>query len=183
MVNLADYLPNYYDEVVEMQQLMAAEQVIFDGQGDLVNRLLLNRFVMTADSNGLSLFEYELKIEVTAGESLEERRSNVLLRIMPPQAITIGYLRALVKSLQIPTTITVDSGKSSVKTFSSATVITPEQVVRLRYLLSVYLPANLAYVISEQAKTENALPLSIGFAAHTVVSDQIGAAAVIYEEV
>lgn len=183
MVNLVDYLPNYYDEVVEMQKLMAAEQVVFDSQGDLVERLLLNRFVMTADGNGLALFEYELKIEVTVGESLEERRSNILLRILPPQAITIGYLRALFKSLKIPATITVDSIQSTVKTFSSAEVITPEQVVRLRYMLSVYLPANLSYVISKQQKLENDLQLNIGFATHTSITTSVGATPVVFKEV
>jgi len=56
MVKLQDYLPEYYDDVYEMQKLVAAEQVDFGNFDDLILRTLLNQFVIQADTDGISIF-------------------------------------------------------------------------------------------------------------------------------
>lgn len=183
MAKLVDYLPDYYDGVLEIDELMTAEQALFDRRSDTLSRLLLNQFVVQADADGLSLFETQLGIEVAPDESLETRRTNVLLRILPPQPITIGYFRQLIASLKIPTEIVVDSVNCTIKTLSDAQVITAEQIVRLRFLLNTYLPSNLAYQISKQDDNLSELPVNVGVATHSVVSVRVGVQAVDYEEV
>lgn len=178
MANLTEYLPDYYDGVAEMHQLLAAEQTVFDVGDATIERLLLNQFVMSADSQGLSLFESQLGIEVTAGASLESRRYDILMRILPPKPITLCYFRELLDSLKIPAMIQVDAVKSLIRTASEATNITPDQVNRLRYLLNVYLPSNLAYQITKQSGTANANTIRIGQARKVMMAIQVGAAPV-----
>lgn len=162
MLNLKDYLPSYYDGVREMQRLMEAEQKMGDRFGDLSERLLLNQFVMQADSQGLALFEFQLGLPTDYTKSLESRQYDVLMRILPPRPITIRYFRELIQSLDIPAVVDVDHIKSHVDTMSEAHDITPEQIKRLRYLLNVYVPVNMTYQIRTQTAIETQLDFYIG---------------------
>lgn len=181
MLNLKDYLPSYYDGVREMQRLMEAEQRMGDRFGDSEERLLMNQFVMQADSEGLALFEYQLGLQTDYTKSLESRQYDVLMRILPPRPITIRYFRELIQSLDISAVVDVNHIKSHVDTMSEAHDITPEQIKRLRYLLNVYLPVNMTYQIRTQTAIETQLDFYLGtiqnVAVSTVVMPDLNAAA------
>ncbi|WP_258115652.1 YmfQ family protein [Levilactobacillus yiduensis] len=180
MLNLKDYLPDYYDGVREMQRLMEAEQKMGDQFGDSEERLLMNQFVMQADSEGLALFEYQLGLPTDYIKSLESRQYDVLMRILPPRPITIRYFRELIQSLDIIAVVDVDHIKSHIDTMSEAHDITPEQIKRLRYLLNVYLPVNMTYQIRTQTQVETQLDFYLGaiqnVAVATVVMPDMDAA-------
>lgn len=162
MLSLKDYLPSYYGGVREMQRLMEVEQRMGDRFGDSTERLLMNQFVMQADSEGLALFEYQLGLPTDYAKSLESRQYDVLMRILPPRPITIRYFRELIQSLDIPAVVDVDHIKSHIDTMSEAHDITPEQIKRLRYLLNVYLPVNMTYQIRTQTAIETQLDIFLG---------------------
>ncbi|CAM3206312.1 putative phage tail protein [Lactiplantibacillus plajomi] len=183
MVKLADYLPDYYDNVLETDLLMQTEQKLFDGRTDELGRLLMNQFVTQADSTGLSVFEAELGMDVDPHTPLETRRTNILLRVLPPQAITLGYFRQLVNALKIPADIVVDSVSCVVKTLSTVGALTPSQVVQLKFLMNTYLPSNLAYQISKQGNTDSKHVLKVGFATHAKVTAFVGATPIDYKGV
>jgi hypothetical protein len=88
---LQDFKPDYYDGVLEMNALLDAEQPAFDSVEADVQRLLLNKFVMKADSDGLSIFEYELDIDTDLTRTLESRRYDILVRLLPPHPITFKW--------------------------------------------------------------------------------------------
>ncbi|WP_203638872.1 putative phage tail protein [Levilactobacillus wangkuiensis] len=180
MLNLKDYLPSYYDGVREMQRLMEVEQKMGDRFGDSEERLLMNQFVMQADSEGLALFEYQLGIPTDYTKSLESRQYDVLMRILPPRPITIRYFQELIQSLDISAVVDVDHIRSHVDTMSEAHDITPEQIKRLRYLLNVYLPVNMTYQIRTQTAVETQLDFYLGaiqnVAVATVVMPDLDAA-------
>lgn len=156
MVKLVDYLPDYYDDVYEMQHLVMAEQVDFTNFDELIVRTLLNQFVSQADSQGLSLFEDQLGILVGADETLEDRRFTILTRVLPPSPITLNYFNKLLKTLGIPGHLVVDYIKSFAVARARAHDITRAQIKQLKYLLNVYLPANLVYdIILEVIQTSN----------------------------
>lgn len=170
MLNLKDYLPGYYDGVREMQRLMEAEQKMGDRFGDSEERLLMNQFVMQADSEGLALFEYQLGIPTDYTKALESRQYDVLMRILPPRPITIRYFRELIQSLDISAVVDVDHIKSHIDTMSEVHSITPEQIKRLRYLLNVYLPVNMTYQIRTQTAIETQLDLYLGATQNVAVA-------------
>lgn len=180
MLNLKDYLPSYYDSVREMQRLMDAEQALGNKFGDSLERLLLNQFVMQADSEGVALFEYQLGLPTDYTKSLESRQYDVLMRILPPRPITIRYFRELIQSLDIPAVVDVDHIKSHIDTMSEAHDITEEQIRRLRYLLNVYVPVNMTYQIKTQTAIETQQNFYLGviqnMAVATVVMPDLDAA-------
>lgn len=153
MSRLQDFKPDYYDGVLEMNALLDAEQPVFDSVEADVQRLLLNKFVMKADSDGLSIFEYELDIDTDLTRTLESRRYDILVRLLPPHPITFKYLKDLLKSFNIPGEVFRDVVKETVTTVSQWDDISWEQIHRLQYLLNVYLPANMVYSVTTEAET------------------------------
>lgn len=173
MVNLKDYLPDYYDGVRDMERLMEAEQKQANSFDDLATRILLNQFVVTADSDGLSIFENQLGLPTDSAQSLDSRRYDIMVRLLPPRAITIWYFRELLASMDIPATIDQDAIHSHVTTMSEADVITLEQVKRLRYLLNVMLPADQTYQIRTQSNVTTTQSIFMGGITQTYVKATI----------
>lgn len=161
MLNLKDYLPSYYDGVREMQRLMEAEQKMGDRFGDLSERLLLNQFVMQADSEGLALFEFQLGLPTDYTKSLDSRQYDVLMRILPPRPITFKYFQSLIKSFNIPANVQRDVQEQAISTFSERDDITDIQLDWLKYLLNVYLPVNMAYQININSEARSELPMNL----------------------
>lgn len=154
MVKLQDYLPEYYDDVYEMQKLVAAEQVDFSSFDDLILRTLLNQFVTQADLEGISIFEDQLGIDANPNDSLETRRYNVLMRLLPPKPITLRYFNELLHTLHVPASINVEYAVRNVIAKAKRSEINQSQIKRLKYLLNVYLPANLTFQIIVTSQTQ-----------------------------
>lgn len=169
MVKLQDYLPDYYDDVYEMQKLVAAEQVDFSSFDDLILRTLLNQFVIQADLQGISIFEDQLGIDANPNDSLETRRYNVLMRMLPPKPITLKYFKELLHTLDIPASVDVDYAIRNIVTKAKRSEISKDQIKRLKYLLNVYLPANLTFQIITTAETETELKMFVGVATNSEI--------------
>lgn len=161
MLKLQDYKPDWYDGVLEMDALLNAEQPAFDKFDDDAYRLLLNHFVMRADSDGLSIFEFELGITTDLSRSLESRRYDILLKLLPPRPITFKYFQSLIKSFNIPANVQRDVQEQVISTFSERDDITDSQLDRLKYLLNVYLPVNMAYQININSEARSELPMKL----------------------
>jgi len=173
MSKLQDYKPNYYDGVLEMNALLDGEQVAFDQVDNDVQRLLLNKFVMQADSNGLSVFEFELKMDTDLTKSLETRRYDILVRLLPPHPITFKYLKDLIKSFDIPAEVTRDVIAETITTVSRWDDIAMDQIRRLQYLLNVYLPGNLVYSVTTHTETRVQWHITVAVAATTSVETSV----------
>lgn len=168
MVKLQDYLPEYYDDVYEMQKLVAAEQVDFGNFDDLILRTLLNQFVIQADSDGISIFEDQLGIDANPNDSLETRRYNVLMRMLPPKPITLKYFNELLHTLHVTASINVEYAVRNVIAKAKRSEISKDQIKRLKYLLNVYLPANLTFQIITTSDTQTDLKMYLGIVTDTV---------------
>ena len=143
--NLMNYLPDYYNDVYEMQAIMNAQGDVLDkAEGEQV-RLLLNQFVTQTDAKGISVFEDQVGIKPAPNDDLETRQNKVLMRLLPPRPITIWYLRDLFATLKIPATITVIERDAIVEAKSAE--INSSQIENIKYLLNIYLPANMIYEI------------------------------------
>lgn len=161
--NLMDYLPDYYDGVYEMEAIMHAQGDVLDRAESEQFRLLLNQFVTQTDAKGISVFEDQVGIKPAPNDDLETRQNKVLMRLLPPRPITIGYLRDLFATLKIPATITVIQRDAIVEAKSAE--IDSSQIENIKYLLNIYLPANMIYEIRvalNRAETSNDIRIGIG---------------------
>ena len=161
--NLMNYLPDYYNDVYEMQAIMNAQGDVLDkAEGEQV-RLLLNQFVTQTDAKGISVFEDQVGIKPAPSDDLEARQNKVLMRLLPPRPITIDYLRDLFATLKIPVTITVIQRDAIVEAKSAE--INSGQIENIKYLLNIYLPANMIYEIRvalNRAEISNDFKVGLG---------------------
>ena len=161
--NLMDYLPDYYNDVYEMQAIMHAQGEVLDKAESEQLRLLLNQFVTQTDAKGISVFEDQVGIKPAPSDDLETRQNKVLMRLLPPRSITIGYLRDLFATLKIPATITVIHRDAIVEAKSAE--INSSQIDNIKYLLNIYLPANMIYEIRvalNRAEISNDFKVGLG---------------------
>ena len=161
--NLMDYLPYYYNDVYEMQAIMNAQGDVLDQAESEQFRLLLNQFVTQTDAKGISVFEDQVGIKPASSDDLETRQNKVLMRLLPPRPITIGYLRDLFATLKLPATITVIKRDAIVEAKSAE--INSSQIENIKYLLNIYLPANMIYEIRvalNRAEISNDFKVGLG---------------------
>ena len=161
--NLMNYLPDYYNDVYEMQAIMHTQGEVLDKAESEQFRLLLNQFVTQTDAKGISVFEDQVGIKPAQNDDLETRQNKVLMRLLPPRPITIGYLRDLFATLKIPATITVIQRDAIVEAKSAE--IDSSQIENIKYLLNIYLPANMIYEIRialNRAEISSDIKIGIG---------------------
>lgn len=163
--NLMDYLPDYYDDVYEMQAIMHAQGGVLDELEAKQFRLLLNQFVTQTDAQGIAVFEDQVGIKPSPSDTLQVRQNKVLMRLLPPRPITIRYMRELFATLKIPATIRVDYPKRDAIVEAKSFDITSKQIDNVKYLLNIYLPANMVYEIRvalNNAQITNIIKIGIG---------------------
>ena len=163
--NLMNYLPDYYNDVYEMQAIMNAQGDVLDKAEGEQFRLLLNQFVTQTDAKGISIFEDQVGIKPAPSDDLATRKNKVLMRLLPPRPITIWYLRDLFATLKIPATITVEHNKRDAIVEAESTEIDSSQIDNIKYLLNIYLPANMIYEIRvalNRAEIFNDIKIGIG---------------------
>ena len=161
--NLMNYLPDYYNDVYEMQAIMNAQGNVLDKAESEQFRLLLNQFVTQTDAKGIAVFEDQVGIKPAPSDDLATRQNKVLMRLLPPRPITIGYLRDLFATLKIPATITVIERDAIVEAKSAE--INSSQIENIKYLLNIYLPANMIYEIKvalNSAEISNDFKVGLG---------------------
>ena len=164
-INMMNYLPDYYNDVYEMQAIMHAQGEVLDKAESEQFRLLLNQFVTQTDAKGISVFEDQVGIKPAPSDDLETRQNKVLMRLLPPRPITIWYLRDLFATLKIPATITVEHNKRDAIVEAKSTEIDSSQIENIKYLLNIYLPANMIYEIRvalNRAEVGNDFKVGIG---------------------
>ena len=143
--NLMNYLPDYYNDVYEMQAIMNAQGNVLNKAESEQLRLLLNQFVTQTDAKGIAVFEDQVGIKPAPNDDLATRQNKVLMGLLPPRPITIWYLRDLFATLKIPAAITVIQRDAIVEAKSAE--INSSQIDNIKYLLNIYLPANMIYEI------------------------------------
>ncbi|QNQ80775.1 putative phage tail protein [Lactobacillus sp. PV034] len=153
--DLLAYKPDYYEKVYEMDELLKAQGSSLASFEDLYHQQLLNQFISQADSTGISIFESQYQIIPQKGETLEERRNEVLTHILPPKPITLIYFNQLLRTMNIKATAIVEYGKRKVNIVADRDDITDTQLITVRKLLNIYLPANMLYEIKVKLATSS----------------------------
>lgn len=153
LVRLKNLIPEYYDDIYDMQMLLRVEQYELDGLHTAFLRSQKNMFVLTADEDGISVFEQIFGLDGT-NLTLDTRRYNVLTQMLPPQPITFLYLNNLIQHLNI------NARLESIDEYHVNLLIdgmSLEDGARLDLLLKRMLPANLTYtrIVTRVENTNN----------------------------
>ena len=168
------YKPQYYEGVYEMEKLLRAEDRVFGSFNAKINQTLYDEFVEPASVQGVELFENQLSIIPETGQTLEERKQNILLHMLPAHPITARFMRALFKQVLLPVTFDVAYSERVALVTGKLEDLTKARLRQLDYLLNVYLPANMGRKIEIHHPDElidETLKVHTGFV--TVVSTTI----------
>lgn len=149
-------MPHWYDGVYEMEELLKAQGASLSKFDSDRERALFNEFVMRTDKKGISIFEDQYGIIPDPEDSLELRQQRVLMRMLPPQPITLRRLQQIFKSLQIPASLSRHVGKRLLKVTSWSGELSSSQQKLITLTLNCYLPANMIYIYQTWYKCEPA---------------------------
>ena len=93
MVDLMRYLPPYYDDVVEMNLVMEAENPEVDELSVALTQVKDNQFILTADNSRVRQWEKLLKLHPDmAAQSLDYRKAMVIMRLSTRSPLTNRWL-------------------------------------------------------------------------------------------
>lgn len=92
-IDISVYLPNYYDDIKEATDLMELENGLLENVKNLLDKVLHNQFVLTADHVGLTYYESLLRIMPNPSDTLEYRRQRVLNRMTIKPPFTFRFLQ------------------------------------------------------------------------------------------
>jgi hypothetical protein len=96
---LINYLPNYMQEYVEMQKVMAAEQPEFDFLWEACENTLFDQFILDATEYGVRRWETMLDITPKDTDTLDERKFRILVRLNQELPYTMTRLKEALTAL------------------------------------------------------------------------------------
>lgn len=98
-VDILSYLPQILYEIKELQTVADIENPTLETVWDLVESVLNNQFILTADERGINRHEKILEIKSGATETLETRKFRVMSRYQEQAPYTYPILKGLLNSL------------------------------------------------------------------------------------
>ena len=96
---ISQHQPTYEKGIYEFQQIANVENSELASAKTQFDKVLLNQFVLTADANGLAMFEKLYNIVPVPDDDLEFRRQRILNRTLLQPPFTETFLRTLLDSL------------------------------------------------------------------------------------
>lgn len=151
---LLEYMPEYYDGVYEMEELLKAQGQALVVNNETQEQILSNQFVLTASETGVKAFEEQLGIIAKPNATLEERKQQIILESAPPQPLTKNYLYASSTSLLgMNVSFEINTALRTVTAYATGNV-SEIQALNLRNWLYHILPANMILVVHIEFTTQ-----------------------------
>lgn len=97
--DVAQYLPTWYKNIAEYQQICGAESAQMELAEAETERVYGNFYISTMDAAGLSEWEDLFGLVVSEGDTLEFRRARVLNRLTMKPPFSIRFLREQLDNL------------------------------------------------------------------------------------
>lgn len=166
---ISDLHPSYYDGVYEFEELAKAEDKQFSNFDDYLTRQLINLFVSKADEQGTEVFENEYEITTDVTKSLEDRKYQILMKLLPPQPITFKYFKKLLKTMNLNVDSSVEAISLVYKAVVSSDEVTIADINRLEDVMNRYLPANLTKEVYKYRYSNSTFNSYIGVANTTEI--------------
>lgn len=151
---LLEYMPEYYDGVYEMEELLRAQGQALAANDKKQEQIMANQFVVTADETGVKAFEDQLGIVAKPDATLEERKRQIILENAPPQPLTKNYLYASSTNLLgMNVRFDINTALRTVTAYATGS-ITEVQADNLRNWLYHILPANMLLAVHIDFNTQ-----------------------------
>ena len=152
---LLEYMPEYYDGVYEMEELLKAQGQALAANDKEQEQILDNQFVVTADETGVKAFEEQLGIVAKPNTTLEERKQQIILESAPPRPLTKNYLYASSTNLLgMNIRFDINTALRTVTTYATSN-ISAVQAENLRDWLYHILPVNMLLVVRIDFTTQS----------------------------
>lgn len=141
---LLDYVPSYYEELLESSELLNAEDAEFARLNASIDDLLLQFNVSTA-TWGLREWERICGIPTDTSKTIGERRSNVKARLRGYGVVTVGHIKNVADGYYGGETEIIEkyTDYTIVIKFTSSYGI-PSNLSDLQEILREIIPAHLA---------------------------------------
>jgi len=142
--NLIDYVPPYYNDLLESREILSAEDAEFERLNASIDDLLLQFNVSTA-TWGLREWERICGITTDASKTLGERRSNVKARLRGAGVVTAEHIKNVADGYYGGETEIIErnSEYTIVVKFTSSYGV-PSNLSDLQAVLREIIPAHLA---------------------------------------
>jgi hypothetical protein len=155
---LIEYLPNVLKEVREFQALMFAEQPEIFGAYEGIDNALQNEFVVTATEYGIRRWEKILSIIPNpAAESLEFRRTRILLRLQTYLPFTERWLKGKLDELFGASNVTFSIDYNRYKINASINQVDMNLMNEVKLLFKKVVPANMNAIANWNMRKEAAI--------------------------
>ena len=152
---LLEYMPEYYDGVYEMEELLRAQGQALSANDKTQVLILDNQFVVTADETGVKAFEEQLGIVANPNATLEERKQQIILESAPPQPLTKNYLYASSTNLLgMSVRFEINTALRTVTAYATGN-ISAVQAENLRNWLYHILPVNMLLMVHIDFTTQS----------------------------
>ena len=94
MFNLKNYLPNIYKDILETDELMSTEDLLFQDLNSETKKVRNNQFVLTSDIDGIEQYEKMLNIIPNPStESIQFRVDRIINRLSMTPPFTFSFLK------------------------------------------------------------------------------------------
>lgn len=145
--NLIKYLPVWYRQILDYQQLCLTESEQFEGLAFALNNTGDNFFFQTADAGAISLWEQVLHIIPNLKtEDLDFRRTRVINRISTKPPFTLGFLYRKLDELIGPGLWTVFVDYPNYTLYIEASSRNQAYAEEVAFTIGRIKPAHIVYV-------------------------------------
>lgn len=168
--------PDYYQDIEEFSALADTEDATFKNVDNYLSEQLNNAFISTANGTGVDILEDAYNIPTNSNRSIDDRKSQIKLRQLPPQPMTLKYFKYMLNNLGLSANIVVDTDKLTLTAYIDTDSYTDTQISRLSDVMATYLPANIETRIYRYQHGKTTLNNYIGvansvhFHAHTGIN-------------
>ncbi len=151
---LLDYLPDFMKQFSEMKEIMQAEDIEMDEMDSDIKKALDNAFIEDCNEYGLKKYETLLGIIPSPQDTLESRRSRVLLRWNDGIPYTYRVLIRKLNTLCGVNNYNITGDESNYYLHFITSLDLYGQVKELEDMLEKTLPMNIHYESSNNLRCE-----------------------------
>lgn len=174
MAKLEDYLSPIYNELKEQDGLYHAENPEFDRIHDRLHRILLNKFVLEADLEGIEQLEIDYSVTPEPGDDLEIRRQRLLAKLTSKNIYTDITLRRMLNNILGHDGYTIE--QDELELFLGLLDHTSYMILAVIELLDMVVPMNVLMRITQNKSTPTNIYLAnyakIGVIDQTIASQE-----------
>lgn len=138
--------PHYEREIFEFKEIARVESAQLDSADTQREKIFLNQFVLTADADGLAMFENLYNIISEPTDTLEFRRERILLCIQLQPPFTLRYLKQQLDKIIGAGKYTVDIDYNNYTLTVNSAAENQSYAQEVAVVIGKIKPANIVFV-------------------------------------